>query len=642
MYARTTRSKRRSRPAAPEPETPTAVTSPVPAVSGIARLGAGADLLGGTMAEPGVVQALQRRRGQGRQLPAAAASRMQEQFGHDFGDVRVHTDSEADRIARSVQATAFTSGQDIYFTSGTFAPGSTSGAHLLAHELAHVVQGGHGGPVIGRADDPAEAHADRMADTVVDRIRRHAAPTRDAVPAGGQGGAIRRVTNAFGVTAIAKIRESKGKETGGGDETVLTDLDNLAEALQKTALMAQDPQQPGFSASMDAPATDYAGQESFNSAAEAGWSGIGLGAVAAGATTVGGALRGWSGVRNIARGYHGSDADGGGKQNSLYKNLGAVSLENAVTRGVLSGAGGGLSTATDIAAHAGSSAIPFAGDAVGIYQAGVKTKSSVEDAVAADKLRIQAGKAKREMQVMAPGSPEAAEARSLHKFAQFGRRRKAETAAVNAVEGAGSAVTAAGTFAAAGDYGATKATGLAIKSSASGYKGGKSLIKRGRRVHKLRTAKNEIGYSSKTDRSFVWGTRAFFTGDLAKQMGKARDAVNGGNPTPQATAMNPAAQKAVIRKLTTQCQRRINELLGCLASDNATIRHRAKAILHVVAETNLAGSLQKIKDSDLDRFYALAQRTAANPQDAKAAREYERQRAAIKEIISTQLAGIGG
>jgi len=65
---------------------------------------------------------------------------MEPRFGHDFGSVRVHSDSQAARAANSVHALAYTLGRDIYFASGQFAPESAGGKRLLAHELTHVVQ----------------------------------------------------------------------------------------------------------------------------------------------------------------------------------------------------------------------------------------------------------------------------------------------------------------------------------------------------------------------------------------------------------------------------------------------------------------------------------------------------------------------
>ena len=102
---------------------------------------------------------------------------MGEAMGADLSNVRIHTGDEPAALARSVQATAFTLGRDIFFGAGTYAPDMPSGQRLLAHELAHTVQdsrggGSGGGPLIGRAADPAEAEADRVADSVLRVLRR--------------------------------------------------------------------------------------------------------------------------------------------------------------------------------------------------------------------------------------------------------------------------------------------------------------------------------------------------------------------------------------------------------------------------------------------------------------------------------------
>ncbi|MBR8841045.1 MAG: DUF4157 domain-containing protein [Stigonema ocellatum SAG 48.90 = DSM 106950] len=65
---------------------------------------------------------------------------MVQAFGTDFSGVKVHTDSRSDHLNKSVQARAFTTGQDIFFRQGEYSPGSHSGQELLAHELTHVVQ----------------------------------------------------------------------------------------------------------------------------------------------------------------------------------------------------------------------------------------------------------------------------------------------------------------------------------------------------------------------------------------------------------------------------------------------------------------------------------------------------------------------
>jgi hypothetical protein len=60
--------------------------------------------------------------------------------GPDFSLVRVHIGQRAAESARSVSALAYTVGEHIIFGTGQFAPDSTAGRQLLAHELVHVVQ----------------------------------------------------------------------------------------------------------------------------------------------------------------------------------------------------------------------------------------------------------------------------------------------------------------------------------------------------------------------------------------------------------------------------------------------------------------------------------------------------------------------
>jgi hypothetical protein len=64
---------------------------------------------------------------------------MEEAFGADFRRVRLHRDLESDELCRSLSARAFTFGDHIFLRRGQDA-GASAGMHLLAHELAHVVQ----------------------------------------------------------------------------------------------------------------------------------------------------------------------------------------------------------------------------------------------------------------------------------------------------------------------------------------------------------------------------------------------------------------------------------------------------------------------------------------------------------------------
>jgi hypothetical protein len=85
----------------------------------------------------------------GQPLSEEAREPMEQALGADFGDVRVHTDSEADEISQQLDARAFTIGRDVFFKSGEYSPVSSDGQQLLAHELTHVVQ--QDGGTIGQA-----------------------------------------------------------------------------------------------------------------------------------------------------------------------------------------------------------------------------------------------------------------------------------------------------------------------------------------------------------------------------------------------------------------------------------------------------------------------------------------------------------
>lgn len=97
-----------------------------------------ADPLGGQSVSADTERAI--RSSSGRPLDAGVRAPLEQAFGADFGSVRIHDGGGADRLSRSLQAEAFTVGSDVFFKSGNFAPNDPSGQHLLAHELAHVVQ----------------------------------------------------------------------------------------------------------------------------------------------------------------------------------------------------------------------------------------------------------------------------------------------------------------------------------------------------------------------------------------------------------------------------------------------------------------------------------------------------------------------
>jgi hypothetical protein len=79
-------------------------------------------------------------RGGSRPLPQSDRAFFEPRFGYDFSQVRIHTDARAAEAARTLNARAFTIGQDVVFGAGQYGPGTPVGKRLLAHELTHVIQ----------------------------------------------------------------------------------------------------------------------------------------------------------------------------------------------------------------------------------------------------------------------------------------------------------------------------------------------------------------------------------------------------------------------------------------------------------------------------------------------------------------------
>jgi hypothetical protein len=90
----------------------------------------------------------------GRSLDPATRVRMEQRFGHDFSQVRLHAGGAAERSASELSALAYTVGNHIVFGEGRYAPGTPMGQRLIAHELAHVVQQAVAVPVVQRDPDP--------------------------------------------------------------------------------------------------------------------------------------------------------------------------------------------------------------------------------------------------------------------------------------------------------------------------------------------------------------------------------------------------------------------------------------------------------------------------------------------------------
>ncbi|MES0490032.1 MAG: DUF4157 domain-containing protein [Leptospirales bacterium] len=93
-----------------------------------------------TPAPYGIESAINSTRNGGKSLSQNERSYFEPRFGTSFANVRLHTDSNASQLSRSVNARAFTTRNNIYFGAGEYSPNSIQGKRLMAHELTHTVQ----------------------------------------------------------------------------------------------------------------------------------------------------------------------------------------------------------------------------------------------------------------------------------------------------------------------------------------------------------------------------------------------------------------------------------------------------------------------------------------------------------------------
>ncbi len=169
----------------------------------------------------------------GQPLDPEARRVLEPNFGYNLSTIRIHADDEADRLTSSVDARAFTSGSDIYFSHGAYQPSSPRGLHLLAHEATHVMQQ-QAGDVPGtphesglRVSDPTDEF-ERAAHRTADRLLTHVGPPMSMHGAGveapfegqeltAQTAALQRSTSGSGV-AIQRAPSGSAAYVGGGTD----------------------------------------------------------------------------------------------------------------------------------------------------------------------------------------------------------------------------------------------------------------------------------------------------------------------------------------------------------------------------------------------------------------------------------------
>ena len=139
-------------------------------------------------------------------------------FGYDFSNVKLHTDNIAAKSAQSINALAYTSGNNIVFNSGQYSPTTESGKRLLGHELTHVIQ-----QASVKSADPTKAalqskHDDRLffkpgisgnSPPVIQRIAFHESPSLENVEIREEENKVMRKTGIPDVQRMERVNSSE-------------------------------------------------------------------------------------------------------------------------------------------------------------------------------------------------------------------------------------------------------------------------------------------------------------------------------------------------------------------------------------------------------------------------------------------------
>jgi hypothetical protein len=152
-------------------------------------------------------------KGGGSPLDAPTRGQMETQFGADFSDVRVHSGGTAAASAQSVNAHAYTVGNEIVLGDGA-APGSSGFDRTMAHELTHVVQQ-RSGPVDGTPTGGGISVSNPS-----DRFEQAAEATADRVIAGGPASE----SSAGGAAAPAAVQREGGADDDAEEDPSLQQL----------------------------------------------------------------------------------------------------------------------------------------------------------------------------------------------------------------------------------------------------------------------------------------------------------------------------------------------------------------------------------------------------------------------------------
>ncbi|HEX9990087.1 MAG TPA: DUF4157 domain-containing protein [Chloroflexia bacterium] len=158
-------------------------------------------------------------RSPGQQLDQTTRAFMEPRFGHDFSQVRVHTDTRAAESAAAVNALAYTVGKDVVFGAGRYAPGTAEGRRLMAHELTHTLQQTNANTQdVSKISDPQDT-SEREASRMAEQVTQMTEPVQSVGEEhNGRLGMRSLERDTLGIASIQRQADEEGAQDGGTQE----------------------------------------------------------------------------------------------------------------------------------------------------------------------------------------------------------------------------------------------------------------------------------------------------------------------------------------------------------------------------------------------------------------------------------------
>jgi len=161
----------RSRQSAPITSTAAGAASPMTVQRAARTIGAAGGVLDG-----GRASAIDRLRGTRSPLPPHTRAAMESAFATDLSDVNVHVGAGPAAMNDELGAHAFTVGSDIMLAGPLPDMGTEPGQHLLAHEIAHVLQARRAGVLHALRRETLRRHPGTEALTAAHDASAHTSP----------------------------------------------------------------------------------------------------------------------------------------------------------------------------------------------------------------------------------------------------------------------------------------------------------------------------------------------------------------------------------------------------------------------------------------------------------------------------------